>query len=402
MPDQGSADILSSGIFRSVDDALRVTAEIYTKALAPEPWEAILSLLARRVGTTKAALVSVDTVHPSESRSFIVGVDPALAEVFQKRNLARDYLFQALRRLPEGSVALGSEVLTDELTRSAPLWDAIAVPGGLQYRLCAMLENRPHQYTSLALMRSEAEFTCPEKEFLRGLVPHLQAAVMTNRRLQQAEAGRRELIRRFDYTRQALVILDRSGYALFVNKTATALLDQADGVALKFGRFVFNDVAMQAKLEAAVRQALTENAAPDPPLRTEISVSRTSGGAPYELSVVAIRRPSHRALLPDRPGCLVLIDDPTAPHPSSPDRLVRLYGLTSAEARVCEALVAVGSVNEVAEMLHITPNTTRGHLKSVYSKMRVANQAQLMQRLTAMARPQTATDVIGAGIPGAS
>jgi DNA-binding CsgD family transcriptional regulator len=65
---------------------------------------------------------------------------------------------------------------------------------------------------------------------------------------------------------------------------------------------------------------------------------------------------------------------------------------------VCEALLATGSANEVAERLHITANTARSHLKSIFEKVGVANQAQLMQRLTLLGRPSTPSDIVGVGI----
>jgi DNA-binding CsgD family transcriptional regulator len=197
------------------------------------------------------------------------------------------------------------------------------------------------------------------------------------------------------------VILDRSGYALYVNSTAATLLKRANGIALNFGRFLFSDLAVQSEFETAVRSMLQTNGSrTESADRIDIPIKKSSESVPYELSVIAVRRPSDRALLPEGTGCLVLISDPTAKQSIAPQRLTRLYGLTSAEAKICEALLAVGSVNDAAEHLHITPNTVRSHLKSVYAKVGVANQAQLMQRLTLMARPGKPSDLFGVGIPG--
>ena len=94
-----------------------------------------------------------------------------------------------------------------------------------------------------------------------------------------------------------------------------------------------------------------------------------------------MHRYSDRVLLPDGAGCLVLIHDVAGLNPLPLQRLSWLYGLTPAEIRVCESLYQAGSVDAVAEHLHLTRNTVRSHLKTIFSKFGVSTQGQLMQQL---------------------
>jgi DNA-binding CsgD family transcriptional regulator len=79
---------------------------------------------------------------------------------------------------------------------------------------------------------------------------------------------------------------------------------------------------------------------------------------------------------------MVAITDPEAAAGVSHQRL-RAYGLTGAEARLCQALVRTGSLNHAADELHISQSTARSHLKNVFTKLGVTSQVQLVMRLAA-------------------
>lgn len=399
MTDQGNVFEPASAAPSLSGDLLGVVAEIYSAVSQPGAWPGVLNLLAPCFGTTKGLITFIDALHPSATESLLVGVDDRVATAFATRDLANDLVFNACRKLAPESVAIGSELVASELVLAHPAWPPFR-SAGLDYQLVAVLENRVDMCAIVGVARSDRDFTPAEKHWLQRLVTHLRLALSFERRLQRAEAGRREMRRWFESARQPCVMLDRSGYALLVNAAAQSILDRADGMAIKFGRFLFDEVTTQTRFETAVRTALDASAPVNGASRSDIRVNRASGRPPIELGVIPVRRPSDQALMPEGTSCIVVINDPATPQTVAPERLVRLYGLTASEARVCEALLTTGAVIEAAESLHITANTARSHLKSVFDKVGVANQAQLMQRLTLLARQVTPADVFGAGIPG--
>jgi DNA-binding CsgD family transcriptional regulator len=221
---------------------------------------------------------------------------------------------------------------------------------------------------------------------MAALGPPLRTAQRLSRRIAAGDAGRREALLSFDRARQALIVLDRSGYAIYRNEYANRVLANVRRLELRFGRFIFDGVAMQTEFEHAVRVAVGNPATGEAPLIQRIRVPRRDAGPPYVLSIVPITGPSDRALLPDGAGCMVLLSDEEGVSPLPVERLAWLYRLTPAEARICEALYRVGSVESAARALNLTRHTVRSHLKSVYSKFGVATQAQLMQRLATSAQ----------------
>jgi DNA-binding NarL/FixJ family response regulator len=72
----------------------------------------------------------------------------------------------------------------------------------------------------------------------------------------------------------------------------------------------------------------------------------------------------------------------------------RTHGLTPTERQVMELLAADRSREEVAERLHISPNTLRNHVSAVLTKSRQSSIAELARNLRRMlhARPVKAPD----------
>ena len=65
----------------------------------------------------------------------------------------------------------------------------------------------------------------------------------------------------------------------------------------------------------------------------------------------------------------------------SRDVLTRLYGLTQTEARLVQLLVGGSTLDGAAEILEISVNTARTHLKHVFQKTGINRQAELVHRI---------------------
>lgn len=359
---------------------------IYAATLRPDPWLGIMTATAPLFGTGKALFLQVDRIMPSASATDAIGIAPEYLQAIRNRNLDQDAIWQAVLPLPVGSIRRTTELRVGDESARGPLYHQVTVPAGLQFGLCANLENNAAYFANIAFLRSDRDFTDDAKAMLHLLVPHLQTALQLSRHIALAEAGRREALLRFDRVRQSMVVLDRSGYAIYSSQAALELLRQADGMSLRFGRFIFRDIALQTEFERLVRLAVAgpHDERSHPPYR--LRVPRLSQPSPYGLSVIAISRSTDRALLPEGAGCMVLIHDMAGLTPLPVDRLAWLYDLTPAEARICEALYRTGSIDAAALELHLTRHTVRSHLKTIFVKFGVGTQGQLMQRLANSAR----------------
>jgi DNA-binding CsgD family transcriptional regulator len=78
---------------------------------------------------------------------------------------------------------------------------------------------------------------------------------------------------------------------------------------------------------------------------------------------------------------VIFVLDPENPPAIATDAFKRFFGVTSAEARVCEALLNGMSIQEIADSFNISVNTIRTQVKSIFRKCDVQSQGELMMLL---------------------
>lgn len=357
---------------------------IYAATLTPDFWTRVMTLVAPLLGCEKAMVAGMDRDHPQDTITETIGFSPLAAALLRGRDLAEDRVWQAMRPLPPVTVWRAADLLPAEPALRGPLYQQLAGPEGLGFFLAAVLESRPDAFTCIGFLRGNerGEFTEAEFSLLSALTPQLQVAAALARRVMLGDAARREALLSFDRAGQALVVLDRSGYAILINATAWTLLERLQGVTLKQGRFLFDSLATQAEFEHGLRQAVAAvEGSAAPPLPLSLRLSQRAGAAPLALSLLPCVDAADRAAVPPGAGCLVLLFDPERQGSLPLAWLERIYGLTSAELRVCEALFRNADIDAVAEALGLSHHTVRSHLKGIYAKFGVVNQGQLQQRL---------------------
>ena len=65
--------------------------------------------------------------------------------------------------------------------------------------------------------------------------------------------------------------------------------------------------------------------------------------------------------------------------PISGEFFTRSYGVTPAELRLLDRLAEGKTVSEAGQVLHISLNTVKSHLKSLFAKTGTSRQAELMR-----------------------
>jgi DNA-binding CsgD family transcriptional regulator len=82
------------------------------------------------------------------------------------------------------------------------------------------------------------------------------------------------------------------------------------------------------------------------------------------------------------PAAVLFIGDPERPVEVDPRNLIRLYGLSRAEARVAVLLAKGLRLEQSAQQLGLTYETVRKHLKQIFSKTGTDRQAELIRTIT--------------------
>jgi pimeloyl-ACP methyl ester carboxylesterase/DNA-binding CsgD family transcriptional regulator len=219
--------------------------------------------------------------------------------------------------------------------------------------------------TPLSFHRSAAEeyvFSC--------LAPHFIRAQAMQRQWAESDQHRRSLEGAMDALPLGLAVVESSGVIVSINGAMRSMLRHQGALSIDAGRLLSRP---RRTLDAALRQVLGESG-PD--------VSLQLGGTEDRLSIWISRIIGGQEGI-ERPRALVWVasqDEPVA----SESGLCERYGTTPAEARLIQQLLTGQSLAKIAPKLGVSLNTVKTQLQSVFAKVGVNRQSQLVQAVCSL------------------
>ena len=356
-------------------------------------WRHFAEEAAHACGSQLAIVEYQDEDDPR--RSFVTaGGLNGFEQVFAKdRSTSTDdsYLL-AIRGQVAGTVRLGSEIVPPEAMHKSRTYSHLARPWDLEHFLFGSIEsgNGVNAFFSLCRTSDEDPFVPGDKALISELLlAHLRHSLAQQRKLDSARNGNAILCGVLDLARYGILVFDRRGRPILMNKEATGLLGTHDGLTFKNGVLHAQDVTTQSRLttalEAAQQAALGWSVASPAP----VMVGRNSNPHPYQVMFSPLQLRGDRSGLPSGSAVLAVIHAGRRGNlPALPPELKAAYGLSRAEVGLCAALLEGKSLLDAANALDISRNTAKTHLARIFDKTGVRSQAALVRLLAFGARNQ--------------
>jgi DNA-binding CsgD family transcriptional regulator/PAS domain-containing protein len=291
------------------------------------------------------------------------------------------------RTLPAGHVSCDYDFLTEaEMDRDEFYADFLR-PQGYRYFVSANLINSDRTFGVFSVQRriAQGHASAQEAALMRRLAPHLSQALRIHLRLAAQAAGGRADDLLFETSMAGVIYLDRSGGVLSLNPAARDMIsDPRNHMDIRGGRLSIGQGADAAAVERLIGRAVATATGAGFDSAGAVAVRRLDA---LPLTVVAVPLPGGgplAALTGAAPAVALLVGDPGLP-PALPDALLRaVYGLTPAECRVAQAVLAGQSPAEYAGTAGIGIRTVRTHLSRVLGKTGARNQVELVRLLNGM------------------
>jgi DNA-binding CsgD family transcriptional regulator len=248
---------------------------------------------------------------------------------------------------------------------------------------------------------SAGRFSRADKDFLTLLAPHLKRAIEIQVMLEQSELVHAQYVDACDRMGVATLILDTKGNLLQYNKSAEALLREADGLSLANDRLEASNSGSNRELRRLLNEGLARcDSIAEPVVSNVMPVVRPSGKANLVLFVQSLPTAKLRSGR-HRPALTVFIRDPEFRTQAPVAIAQRVYNLTQAETVLTLELVNGLSLDEAAERLNIRRNTDRAHLRSIFAKTGVQRQTTLVRMiLNSMVPPGDGGQLATMNAPG--
>lgn len=350
--------------------------KIYDAALQPGRWGEVVADIGQAIGATSGTSLWFNKSGLELIRADIWNVSDTALQEYQWHYLAFCPRFKASRGLEAGAVYSdhAERASSNSLAREYfGFMDRHEIGVGL----IALAEKRQDLTIGVNFYRdAPGEFDDEANSILSVLMPHL-------RRATNITARYRDIIERADFgdamfeTQVATLVLDGAGRVVRLNRAAEAVLAQKDGLALA-NRL---PVAVKSTDNHALHHEIGRAVRPSDPGATgngqPVLIGRPSGRAPYVVSVTPLRRPEKFG------GEVALM---TISEPSPPLRLRHaeaVFHLTPAEGQVTALLCEGQRPDQIAAIRNTSVQTVRSQIKSIYAKMGVRSQIEMIARINA-------------------
>ena len=368
---------------------------IYDASVHPERWNGVVAAIAASFGSSKGLLFTPFLAPQHGGLIFPVGIDEAALQLWASSYIDQDIWAQRVqaRGLWRAGVVLrDQEIVPREEFLASPFYREFLSTIGIG-RLCTgiIFEGTPGlPATAVSIFRDahEPSFDRADAQWMKLLVAHVSRGLGLMQRLDTARLQITSLLASFDRLNFGVVLLNDSMQVLHLNQAGQAVMSRRDGIFINANRQLESNVA--TKQSRSLSHWLT-TIRDTPAVEQEhflegCRIVRIEGKRHYSIQCAAVPSASLWTAQNEEVRYVVFVIDPSVLQLPSAARLVNVFGLTQAQAKVAREFAGGGSYKEVARRLRVSVETVRSHIKDIYPKTRVKRQADLVRLVLSLAQ----------------
>jgi DNA-binding CsgD family transcriptional regulator/PAS domain-containing protein len=357
---------------------------LYEGPLEVPPWSSFLTLLRSVFAADAVTLLLNSPLQDSPLQLLSDGGSTPHIESYTQGQ----FLLDPMVNLPAGEVITLREFMSEAELHASEFYQVILAPQNWYDFLAVDLRTRGEIDARLRIgrYRGAPRFGNAEKQRLQDLLPHLERAIRLHTRVRRLESERAVYAGAVSQMAVATILLDESGSIVSCNELAEALLAQGDGIAVADGHLVLRNREQTGELLAMVSRVFKAQQRNDTMAVEALRVQRPSGAG--DLGVLIRPVPgAESAQVHSVPAVAIFISNPDSQAEAPVQVITRLFGLTPTEAALTMLLANGLTLDEASQELGVSRNTTRTHLRSVFSKTGVSRQTMLVRLILQSVAP---------------
>ncbi len=247
---------------------------------------------------------------------------------------------------------------------------------GVRYGAATLLKNSLRELRfCLSVNRGgdEPPYTEAELGELERLTPSLERAILLHEKLARSQAEGHRSANLMEQLSFGVVVVDAATRVVTMNQQAKAILDAADGLHLEDGILV----AARSFERTKLAQLLARCAKQPRACSGELLIGRPSKRLPYALLVTPLPFELNALVGTGSPAMMIIISDFDSRALIRAERLMELFGFTSAEARLAVAIAQGKDLRQIAAESRKALSTLRSQLASLFDKSGVKRQVDV-------------------------
>ncbi|WP_150291453.1 helix-turn-helix transcriptional regulator [Sphingobium estronivorans] len=343
--------------------------KLYSGLSGPDPWAEFLTSV--RLHFDAAFATAILTPTAAQKPGMIVTPDVGPAAI----DMAGEFFpCDPFIGLPEGQVISSTRFVGKQVYRASRFYRDYVAHYGIGDILGIDLMARSGFQMRVRICRSDdrADFTPDEHDWLGHFVPHLRTALDLYERFQALNGEDDIYDNAIEQLSIGTILLDRTGSVVRCNGIARTVLDERDTIRLVGNRLSFSSPAADRKFRKAIAEPRETGAA-----LKFMRVERLSGRRDIGIAI----RPLPSRSVGAAPTMALFLTDPQRQAALTGRAVADIFGLTPMEGEIAACLSNGLCLSQTAAILSIAQNTVRAHLRSIFDKLRVTRQSQLVQRV---------------------
>jgi DNA-binding CsgD family transcriptional regulator len=357
-------------------------ARIYEAAADSAAWRDCLSAIRGYVRAQSTILFTEDMVSKEVGLSVLEKADRKLIKEYYDHYIHKSPLLKAKMSAPFGAVLATNLMMSDqEWGRHEFYYDYLRRCERF-YEMGALIRRDGTHVSVLSVIRAKRAggYTREDTRKLAELVPHIARACEIGRRMGVMKAEHASLAALLDKLTMGVVLCNRSGRVVHVNRCAEGLFKAGDGLKLRNGELVADSAKEIATLRDLLQRCIATALGTGSHSGEGMTFTRRPPAAPLTALVTPLRSATPLAGAgADQVCAAVFLSEPQRPHTLLPEVLRELFGLTEAEAAIVRQLADGRSSQEVSQSLKVSWHTVRTQQRVIYDKLGVSTQSQLVK-----------------------
>ncbi len=361
---------------------------IYDAPLTEPVWIDFLQTIRRQLNAD-GAIIMLRLPNEIDSGVIIADGIPGLdGEIGDNPYSEQFYSIDPFVNIPDNTTVTLDEHLDMTALLDSDFYKLSMEPFGIHHIAGIELSSGSDIDASLRLTRNRGKegFSDDDRALLNSLIPHLKRALRIHSRLESVSSEKELYAQAVSQLSVATFFLNEKQQLVDSNPMAERLLGANRGLTLKAGKLALQRPVDNQKLRSAIEAALDARMRKDTVFAQAMPVYDNSGECHLGLTVRPLAVKRHREH-DDEAVIAIFVSDAAATIDAPHSSLTQLFGLTPAESRLATALANGLSLDEASAKLHISRNTSRAHLRSIFSKTGVNQQTQLVSLILKSVAP---------------
>lgn len=370
-------------MIRDDDEWFSLTDAFMSAALGIRTWHPALERLADATGSAAAQLIEL-SVDGSVAYNLFTGLDPEIHVQYLAQDRARPVVNPRARASHHARVLRAvaeSDFISAEEHANDPHYNEFARPWNIPYSCLVPVARDARSQVVLAVFRTEAQghIGAKERAHFEAASGHVHGALRAQRALADQASGL--AAGTLDALSLAAFVCTVDGRVTSITRGAEAAAPLGDFLLVSGGMLQAANPRDAAALAEAIRRAGNPLVRPGPPVATALLLHARRDPV-LTIAVDVFRMPGTPAETEAR--VLVVVRGARRRRGDLAPLLRHACGLTEAEADVALALADGKDLEEIAGARRVGVATIRSQMKSLFAKLGVRRQAELVARLQSL------------------